>query len=156
MSYLIAVASLDEKNVDLSFGAAEGFHVYSIDGLEIKKIGYRKLEENKEPDLDNSVQKKISDSLPENFECSERPQCGNGKGCGSGCHGAGGLLPKVELIADCRSLVCKKIGFQAQKQLEQKKITSFDVDCSVNDALTKISAYFDKIDRHISLRKDGV
>ena len=92
-------------------------------------------------------------------------QGGQGSGCGGqtagcggnsggGCGGAGGASKKVELIADCRSLVCQKIGFQAQKQLEKKAIAGFDVDCSVDEALAKIAAYFDKIDNHISLRRE--
>lgn len=87
--------------------------------------------------------------------------CGDGSqgGCGGsgdghgGCGGSDGALKKVELIADCRSLVCKKIGFQAQKQLEKKAIAGFDVDCSVDEALAKIATYFDKIDNHVSLRR---
>ena len=68
--------------------------------------------------------------------------CGNGNGCGSQS-----IIPGVMLIEDCRCVVCKKIGFQAQKQFEKKAITVFDVDTSIDDALTKITAYYAKIDR---------
>ncbi len=85
--------------------------------------------------------------------CGDGSQGGCGAGSQSGCGGSDGALKKVELIADCRSLVCKKIGFQAQKQLEKKAIAGFDVDCSVDEALTKIATYFDKIDNHVSLRR---
>ena len=77
-------------------------------------------------------------------------------GCGgpaNGCGGSDGAQRKVELIADCRSLVCKKIGFQAQKQLEKRAIAGFDVDCTIDEAITKIAVYFNKIDNHISLRR---
>ena len=39
-------------------------------------------------------------------------------------------------------------------RLEKKAIAGFDVDCSVDEALAKIAAYFDKIDNHISLRRE--
>ena len=149
MSYLIAVATSDAKVVDLGFGAAKGFHIYEVDGTEYKEKEYREFAEE--------------DTVEQAAEgCG---QDGQGSGCGGqtagcggnsggGCGGAGGASKKVELIADCRSLVCQKIGFQAQKQLEKKAIAGFDVDCSVDEALAKIAAYFDKIDNHISLRRE--
>ncbi len=149
MSYLIAVATSDAKVVDLGFGAAKGFHIYEVDGTEYKEKEYREFAEE--------------DTAEQAAEgCG---QDGQGSGCGGqtagcggnsggGCGGAGGASKKVELIADCRSLVCQKIGFQAQKQLEKKAIAGFDVDCSVDEALAKIAAYFDKIDNHISLRRE--
>jgi hypothetical protein len=39
-----------------------------------------------------------------------------------------------------------------QKQFEKLAITGFDVDCTVEEALQKITAYLDKIDKHQSLR----
>ncbi|MBQ4218780.1 MAG: hypothetical protein II666_04420 [Butyrivibrio sp.] len=149
MSYLIAVATSDAKVVDLGFGAAKGFHIYEVEGTEYKEKEYREFAEE--------------DTAEQAAEgCG---QDGQGSGCGGqtagcggnsggGCGGAGGASKKVELIADCRSLVCQKIGFQAQKQLEKKAIAGFDVDCSVDEALAKIAAYFDKIDNHISLRRE--
>ena len=149
MSYLIAVATSDAKVVDLGFGAAKGFHIYEVEGTEYKEKEYREFTEE--------------DTAEQAAEgCG---QDGQGSGCGGqtagcggnsggGCGGAGGASKKVELIADCRSLVCQKIGFQAQKQLEKKAIAGFDVDCSVDEALAKIAAYFDKIDNHISLRRE--
>ena len=149
MSYLIAVATSDAKVVDLGFGAAKGFHIYEVEGTEYKEKEYREFAEE-----DTAEQ-----------EAEGCGQDGQGSGCGGqtagcggnsggGCGGAGGASKKVELIADCRSLVCQKIGFQAQKQLEKKAIAGFDVDCSVDEALAKIAAYFDKIDNHVSLRRE--
>ena len=144
MPYLIAVASSDEIHVDQSFGGAEGFYIYSVEGTEYKKAEYRKFE------------KSDTDAEPEKEQSCKEVSCndGQGRGCGNGngC-GQGGALPKVELIGDCRSLVCKKIGFQATKQLEKKHITSFDVECRIDEALSKIALYFNKIDNHQSLRK---
>ena len=160
MSYLIAVATSDAKVVDLGFGAAKGFHIYEVEGTSYKEKEYREFAEE---EISSDVQSGCGGQTSECGDTSNcgRPSggCGDGSqgGCGagsqSGCGGSDGALKKVELIADCRSLVCKKIGFQAQKQLEKKAIAGFDVDCSVDEALTKIATYFDKIDNHVSLRR---
>ena len=146
MPYLIAVASSDEIHVDQSFGGAEGFYIYSVEGTEYKKAEYRRFDSS-DIDIQAKAEKELS---CQEKSCSDRQGggCGNGNGCG-----LGGALPKVELIGDCRSLVCKKIGFQATKQLEKKHITSFDVECNIDEALSKIASYFNKIDNHQSLRK---
>lgn len=163
MSYLIAVATSNAKDVDLGFGAAKGFYIYEVDGTGYKEKEYREFTE--EPGS------------------AAVGACGSGGGCGAagcgsalsdeeadagagagkqpagcngpanGCGGSDGAQRKVELIADCRSLVCKKIGFQAQKQLEKRAIAGFDVDCTIDEAITKIAVYFNKIDNHISLRR---
>ena len=44
MPYLIAVASSDEIHVDQSFGGAEGFYIYSVEGTEYKKAEYRRFD----------------------------------------------------------------------------------------------------------------
>ncbi len=188
MAYLIAVASSDEVNVDLTFGAAEGFTIYEVEGTSYRKKEYRQVpaeaeEETSGTDIsrsdfgdDGDNTSNISDNRINSEEYRQESGnesnsadvggngygcgggneagCGTGGGCGAGggC-GHGGAQPKVELISDCRSLVCKKIGFQAQKQLEKKQIASFDVSCSVEDALTKISTYFDKLDNHKPYRR---
>ena len=138
MSYLIAIASSDEKNIDLSFGQANGFSIYEVEGLSFSKKEFRVATEEQ--------------STKEECGTSKKSSCGGGNGCGygGGC-GGGEALPKVALISDCRSLVARKIGFQAQKQLEKSGITSFDIECGVDEALTKISTYFDKVDNHVSL-----
>lgn len=79
------------------------------------------------------------------------------KNCNYGCSGQGGgcggseiLMSKVSIIEDCRCVVCKKVGFQAQKQFEKKAISVFDVECLVSEALEKITFYYKKIDNHES------
>jgi predicted Fe-Mo cluster-binding NifX family protein len=153
MSYLIAVATSDGKNIDLTFGATDSFHVYEVEGtaFTLKEVRRAVIQDQQASDPEGSCNK----------ECPDIPAinaggCGNGQGCGEGgggC-GGGGHSAKVDIISDCRSIVCKKIGFQAQKQLEKKAIASFDVECTVEEALTKISTYFSKIDNHISLRRE--
>jgi len=149
MSYLIAVATSDAKVVDLGFGAAKGFHIYEVEGAKYKEKEYREFTE--EETAEQAAEGCGQDG--QGSGCGGQT-AGCGGNSGGGCGGAGGASKKVELIADCRSLVCQKIGFQAQKQLEKKAIAGFDVDCSVDEALAKIAAYFDKIDNHISLRRE--
>lgn len=140
MSYKIAIASSDGKNIDETFGSAKDFHIFEVSDESYDIVEVRKINE-------------------ENF--GSISGCDNNSGCSnSGCHaGSGGVCSgsteisaKVELISDCRCVVCKKIGFNIQKQLERRAITFFDVTCSVNEALDKISSYFQRVDTHQSLR----
>lgn len=146
MSYKIAVASSDGLQIDETFGAAKSFIIYEVaDGI------YRKLEERafREEGTDN-------DGISAADSCNSSDICKTGGGCGSGtgggCGGIGEASEKVELISDCRCVVCKKIGFHIQKQLERKAISAFDVSVSVEEALEKISHYFTRMDNHESLR----
>jgi hypothetical protein len=138
MSYLVAVASSDGENTDLSFGEAERFIIYEVDGKDFKFVEERKW--------DNS------DIVPE--ACATNQSCGSGNGCGDGmgCGGGGGEIPKLKIIDDCRCLVCKKIGFKVRKQLEKKAVSAFDVEYPIKEALERIAFYFDKVDNHKSLR----
>lgn len=146
MSYKIAVTSSDGLQIDETFGSAESFIIYEVaDGI------YRKLEERvfREGGTGHG-------GVSATDRCNLPDSCKNGGGCGSstggGCGGAGKASEKVELISDCRCVVCKKIGFHIQKQLERKAISAFDVSVSVEEALEKISHYFGRMDNHESLR----
>ncbi len=146
MSYKIAVASSDELIIDESFGSAKVFHIF-----EVTEKGYSKIETRQAIERDNYVEK----NQGQGEGCNAEKNCGNGgchNGQGGGCSGNGQVSWKVELVSDCRCIVCKKIGFNVQKQLERRAITAFDVNCSVEEALTKISSYFQKVDGHQSLR----
>ena len=57
------------------------------------------------------------------------------------------VISKVDKIKDCRCIVCKKIGFQAQKQLERKAISVFDIEGSIDEILGKIIEYYRKLDQ---------
>lgn len=150
MAYKIAVASSDGIHIDLSFGAAPSFAIY-----EVEKHTFSLAEKREYILPENVPAGENGDAAPKSDAgCGEENHCGNGGGCGAGggCQNAGGTLPKVELIRDCRCIICKKIGFNVQKQLEKLAITSFDVDCTVEEALIKITTYLEKIDNHQSLR----
>lgn len=143
MPYKIAVASLDGVRIDETFGSADRFIIYEVaDGV------YQKTEERSFDRKDTD--QRIPDICPSSGGCATGNGCGeSGKGCNVG---KSEMSTKVELIADCRCVVCKKIGFHIQKQLERKAISTFDVDCSVDEALGKITNYFTRVDRHESLR----
>lgn len=152
MSYKIAIASSDGISIDESFGSAKGFHIF-----EVTEDGYSKAEfrEAVEPLNDSNEKEKQEAKTSGEEDIGSAAKCSS-EGChggaGGGCSGNGEVSWKVELISDCRCIVCKKIGFHVQKQLERRAITSFDVECAVEDALTRISFYFQKVDNHQSLR----
>ncbi len=161
MAYKIAVGSSDGINVDLKFGEVTKFLIYEVDE-EIKKVEER--EAAPESDSETAALAAENKTKPGNESGDRNQGCmgaengcgGNSEGCGGsggGCGGPSSVSAKVELISDCRCVVCKKIGFQAQKQFEKKAISVFDVECSIKEALDKISFYYSRVDRHESLRK---
>lgn len=152
MSYKIAVASSDGKNIDLSFGGASYFRIYEVEGEEYTELASRIAPSSvNEKALADSGQ---TGSHSNSGGCASSG-CGNSSGCGTGtgCGGGQENFAKVELIRDCRCVVCKKIGFNIQKELEKRAISSFDIDCEISEALKRIAVYLYKIDNHISLRK---
>lgn len=135
MSYKIAVGSSDGAKVDLKFGEVENFMIFEVDAKK------RKISEIRDVDTHRTVTDSNHCGGPAGG-CSS-PGCG---GNGTGCNGSSDVINKVELIRDCRCIVCKKIGFQAQKQLERKAISVFDIEGDVDEILDKIIAYYAKID----------
>lgn len=129
LSYKIAVGSSDGIHVDLKFGEVTKFLIYEVTD-EIKLCEERDVGDEE-----------------------ERLKCEGCSGNGGGCQGSSDVISKVSLIADCRCVVCKKIGFQAQKQFEKKAISVFDVECEIKEALDKITYYYSKIDKHEPYRK---
>lgn len=132
MSYKIAVTSSDGENINETFGSAKSFVIYEVSDGICKRYEERIC----------TTEEKVAEN-----NCNSKG-CGNSDGCGQGNSSS-----KVELISDCRAVVCKKIGFHIQKQLERKAISAFDVSCTIEEALDKITAYYSRIDRHESLRK---
>ncbi|MBR3057865.1 MAG: hypothetical protein IKG93_07835 [Clostridiales bacterium] len=159
MAYFIAIATSDGEQVDRKFGETDSFHIYSVEEKEIVLSAIRKAEGSDAPSQNASKEADASSCGK-----TEDPGCGSGCGgnsqaCGGngqGCGGGGTVLGKVTLIEDCRCVVAKKVGFQAQKQFEKKAISVFDVECSVKEALEKITSYYYKIDHRQSLRTKDV
>lgn len=141
LAYKIAVGSSDGINVNLKFGEVTKFLIYEVSD-EIRLVEERIVRN------DTEIQKINENSC--NISGCSKEDCG---GNGSGCNGSSDVISKVALISDCRCVVCKKIGFQAQKQFEKKAISVFDVECEINEALEKIAFYYGKMDKHESFRK---
>ena len=161
MSYKIAVGSSDEKNVDLKFGEVSEFLIYEVDGLsynltEKRTVTKTGLSEAGEIKTEGTGSEAITTEVTNTNGCGGNKEgCASGScsGNGQGCSGPSEVTGKVEVISDCRAVVCKRIGFQAQKQFEKKAISVFDVECEIKDALEKITTYYDKLDRKISLKR---
>ena len=136
MDYRIAVATSDGVNVNGTFGAADSFLIYEVTDEKYSQGERRIFSGNEEA---------LSDCRENSGACGE-----NHGGCGAHSGGCGGNVhsEKVELISDCRSVVCTKIGFHVQKLLKKKAISAFDVDCSVKEALDKITSYYSRIDKN--------
>lgn len=145
MSYKIAVASSDGIHIDETFGLAKEFIIYEVTKENYIKSEVRKLEEV------STVQTNITQFQKDS---SLQGGCESSNNCGKGCCSSSDKLSeKIEKVIDCRCVVCKKIGFYIQKQLERKAIAAFDVDCTVEEALQKITTYFHKVDTHQSFRR---
>ena len=148
MAYNIAFGSSNGLNVDLKFGETDHFYIYRVDGQNISFSEIRYV-------APQSSENALSSDTSTSCKSSGNGCGGSGNGCGGNGHGCGGeeaVLGKISLVEDCRAVVCRKIGFQAQKQFEKKAISIFDVDVSVEDALDKITSYYYKIDNRKSLR----
>lgn len=135
MSYKIAVATSDGENVDLHFGSTKVFQIYQAEG---EKFDF--LESRKVINADNA----------------QIAGCNCGEGGGNGCSGGGGnncgggeKSEAVEILSDCRAVVCAKIGRNILKQLELRAISTFDVSIPVNEALEKIVTYYNKVDNRL-------
>lgn len=149
MAYKIAVASSDGINVDLHFGAAAEFLIYSVNDQGLFELAEkRKIEEKAAGNGDSreGTCDSKQDCLPKNCESGCR------KGKGGACGGADGAAAKVEQLGDVRAVVAAKIGFNVTKALEKKAIANFDVDCPVQEALEKITKYFYSADNHIRFK----
>ena len=136
LGYKIAVGSSDGIHVDLKFGEVKSFIIFKVEEEKRKLLEIRKVAAYGTATDINGCGGRAGD-------------CGS-LGCGgkgNGCNGSADVISKVELIRDCRCIVCKKIGFQAQKQLERKAISVFDVEGTVDEILEKIIAYYGKMDK---------
>ncbi|MGN0343159.1 MAG: NifB/NifX family molybdenum-iron cluster-binding protein [Roseburia sp.] len=142
MAYKIAIGSSDGVHVDLKFGEVKEFRIYEINGEQIELLEIRPVNAGEE------ITEKADSGACKSSGCGDGGCGGNGTGCG----GPSDVIDRVAAIADCRCVVCKKVGFQAQKQFEKKAISVFDVECEVQEALNRITYYYGKIDRHESFK----
>lgn len=140
--YKIAVASSDGKKIDLSFGGTDSFEIYEVTDENEYRLSEQRFYTRSTSECD----------LKKNNDKNGNHLC-NHNGCGQhGCNGSGANQEKVELVQDCRCILCRKIGFQVRKQLERKAISAFELDYDITEALDKIVIYFNRVDHHESLR----
>jgi predicted Fe-Mo cluster-binding NifX family protein len=144
MSYKIAVASSDQINIDLNFGGAFEFLIYEVDEngtyhlVEIRSVSQQREASNVDLNCNTGC----------NLVCKSDGEQSNSGGCGN----AQSEHPTVLLLTDCRCILCKKVGFHIQKQLEKKAIITFDVVGKIDDSIQKITTYFHRVDHHQTLR----
>ncbi|MBO5199439.1 MAG: hypothetical protein J6B85_13145 [Lachnospiraceae bacterium] len=142
MSYKIAIASSDGVTIDRSFREAEEFLI-----IEVDDKGSHELLEVRRSEKETTAEKQTQVTSNAGRGCAGKTGCGGGSGC------SGADSPKLSLIADCRCLICTKIGFKIYKELEKKAISVFEIDLRIEDALKKIIKYYNKVDTHQSLRE---
>ena len=130
MTYNIAFASSDSKEIDETFGMAQDFYVMEIEnGITVKKW-HRQLK--KKPEQNEQIAESCGETKT---SCRHR----NDK--------------KYELIEDCRCVFCTKAGVPAQRHLQMKAISVFEIEeQTIAYALGKVIPYFDRMDHHMNLR----
>lgn len=159
MAYKIAVASSDGSLVDVHFGAAGAFLIYEVADDGSFSLAEKRAcpPEGEGTAVPCSGQPAGLDDFPGcGNACATCPAdaCGGNAGAnGHACGQGGAASAKVQLVSDCRCVVAAKIGFNVTKQLEKKAISGFDVDCTVQEALTKITKYFYSVDNHVPLAR---
>ena len=117
MEIKIAIATSNGDYVDGHFGATDFFEIYELVENDFEKIEDRTIK------------------IPENYKPAE-----NDNACACAC---AGLIPyKIEALKDCKAVVCLRIGPGAKRQLENNGISAFDIECSVDEALEKLAAYY--------------
>lgn len=143
MAYRIAIASADGIHVDTHFGNSDSFTIVEVDDDGSYIFNEKRL-------VNEGVVEKSGETQK---ACIDQQNCKkSGGGCGGG-HSDSTIESRVSLISDCRCLLCDRIGPGAERQLEKKAITTFQISIKIEDALQKIIDYYVKIDNHISLRK---
>lgn len=121
MSYRIAAASSDGIRIDTAYGQAEQFRIYEVDDAGITLAEIRPAE---------------AKSTPHPHEgCS-----GNGGGCSE--------HTGTEPVSDCKCVLCKSFGRKVIKYLERNGIYAFDIECDIETALKKITAYLERVEFH--------
>jgi len=134
MAYNIAVASTDGINIDKHFGASDSFFIIKVneDGT-YKNLGERVVTEGQNDTISTGC-----------GGYSSEHSCGG--------HSTPSIQKKIEVISDCRCLLCSKCGPGSEKQLGKNNISAFEIDLKIDEALKKIIKYYKKSDERQSLK----
>lgn len=162
MAYKIAVVTSDGVRIDGHFGSATNFQIVSVADDGSYQLTERRLVQIPQ-NSDASPVTGAGRDICGTGDCGSSRQdgCGgSGNGCGSGSGGGCGgghsdprMEAKIAVIEDCRAVLCAKCGPGAERQLQRKAITPFAIEMTIEEALSKIVPYYQKLDGHISLRK---
>jgi len=150
MSYKVGITSTDGIYVDAHFGGASSFLIYEVNADGSYENKEKRIVPGTNVDISSSLNCSSNSDCDKSSSCASPNENGNAGGCGG--HSDSKIEANVALIADCRCLLCNKVGAGAERQLERKAITAFQVNYKIDDALEKIINYYTKIDNHISLR----
>ena len=114
MAYNIAVASTDGINIDKHFGASDSFFIIKVneDGT-YENLGERVVTEGRNDTNSTSCE-------------------GSSSGNSCGGHSDPAIQKKIEVISDCRCLLCSKCGPGSEKQLGKNNIVTFEIDLKID------------------------
>ena len=115
MSYKLAVATSNEKDIDLGFGQCDVFTVY-----EVSESGDYRVSEKRDVTVADT-------ELTEDYGTMK---------CG------GRAIVKSEKLSDCRAVICSEIGFKVRKNLNSHGISIFDIEGDIDPILRKIIDYY--------------
>lgn len=131
MSFNVAVATDNGKDINQHFGKTKQFYIYQIAlNGSYKLISIRNV------------------SIDSFNDCFSSSNCGNGNGCsGRGCNPHDCLPAVIELIDDCKYVLASKIGKRVENSLKRYDITSFSIELSIDEAIQKIVIYEDRLNK---------
>lgn len=128
MSFKIAVASTDGKNIDTAFAKAKKFLI-----LEVKSDGSYETEGYRS-------NPNILFTDPASVSTCGASSCG---GCGGGC--GGGASYSVEFLWDCHYVLATSFGHKEAKLLNRIFIDALEVELPVDKAVIKVAAYENRV-----------
>ena len=128
MSFRIAVATSDGKNIDTAFATAKKFLILEVesDGKYVEE-GYRG-----NPNLALAV--------PNSAGSCGASSCG---GCGGGC--GGGSSYSVEFLWDCHYVLATSFGHKEAKLLNRIFIDALEVSLPIDKAVVKVALYDNRV-----------
>lgn len=127
MSFKIAVATSDGKNIDTAFASAKKFLILEVesDGKYVEE-GYR-------------GNPNIALTAPSSAGTCGASSC---DGCGGGC---GGSSYSVEFLWDCHYVLATSFGHKEAKLLNRIFIDALEVSLPIDKAVVKVALYDNRV-----------
>lgn len=135
---LVAVASSDGAAIDIEFGRAGRFFIYRIVGggvpsAELVETRWVAQADGGDPSAAAAV---FAGS------CAGGAMPPGGEGCCRAGAPSPQLKARLDVLRDCACVLCAHAGPRAQKLLEQHAIALFDIQMPVDQALSKVAAWY--------------